>query len=116
MKPVVDGCKEKATRLEKIFEKVVPQAGASRSDRYFFAVRTVGKGSRVESLMKGILEDVQLLAGNRVMRLATETSLRELEKAAEGRQVEKEGSAPAFIPLGHLIPTDTNNRPPPPAA
>jgi len=83
MMPVVDGCKDKATRLEKIFLKVIPQADSPRSERYVLAVRTLGKGSRVESLMKGMLEDLQLLAGNRMMKLATEAQLGELAKAAE---------------------------------
>jgi hypothetical protein len=34
MKPVLEGCKDKATRLKAIFEKVVPHADASRMDRY----------------------------------------------------------------------------------
>ncbi|KAF7547913.1 hypothetical protein G7Z17_g7398 [Cylindrodendrum hubeiense] len=65
MKPVLEGCKDKATRLAEIFEKAIPQADASRMERYLLAARTLGKGSTVESLMKGILDDVQLLAGNR---------------------------------------------------
>jgi hypothetical protein len=83
MKSVLDGCNGKATRLEKLFAKVIPQADASRSERYVPTVRTLEKGSRVESLMKGILEDVQLFADNRVMKLATEAQLRELETATE---------------------------------
>ena len=31
-------------------------------DRYVKAARTIGKGGRVESLIKGILDDLQLLA------------------------------------------------------
>jgi len=83
IKPVLRRCNDKATRLEKLFEKSIPQTGASRSDRYFLAVRSLGKGSLVKSLMKGILEDVQLLADNHVMRLAPDSRLGELERAAE---------------------------------
>ena len=81
--PIVNGCKDNATRLEEIFLKVIPQSDAPRPHGYVLAVRTLGKGGRVESLMKGILEDLQLLSGNRVMKLATEVQLGELVKATE---------------------------------
>ncbi|KAM0147382.1 hypothetical protein ACHAPG_010623 [Botrytis cinerea] len=55
-------CKFQASQLKKLFEKVTPEEGASRMDRYIKAVRTIGKDSQVESLMKGILYDLQLLA------------------------------------------------------
>lgn len=55
-------CKFQASQLKKLFEKVIPEEGASRRDRYIKAVRTIGKDSQVESLMKGILYDLQLLA------------------------------------------------------
>lgn len=83
VEPVVEGCKDKAARLEGIFRKVVPQESASRMERYALAVRTVGKGSRVEYLMRGILEDVQLLADNHVMKLATEAELESLREASK---------------------------------
>ncbi|KAH8591315.1 hypothetical protein B0O99DRAFT_663707 [Bisporella sp. PMI_857] len=83
MKPVVEGCKDKAVRLETIFQKVIPQADTSRLDRYYKAVRTLGKGNRVEALMKGMLEDVQLLAGNHAIKAATEAQIEQLAKAIE---------------------------------
>lgn len=83
IKPVLDGCKQKAQRLEEVFRKVIPSASASRMERYLHAVRTLGKGSLVESLMQGILRDVQLLAHNRVMKLATDEQLGELARAED---------------------------------
>ena len=71
--PVLQRCEDRATKLGKIFKDVVPQTDASRMERYVLAARTWGKGDTVESLMKGILEDVQLLTGNRVAELPTET-------------------------------------------
>ncbi|KAL2064627.1 hypothetical protein VTL71DRAFT_3764 [Oculimacula yallundae] len=67
IKPVVAACEEKAKKLEILFQKVMPADDASRLDRYIKAVRTLGKGGRVESWMKGILEDIQLLASNHTM-------------------------------------------------
>lgn len=83
IKPVLDGCKRKASRLEELFRKVIPSASASRMEQYLRAVRTLGKGSLVESLMQGILRDVQLLATNSVMNLATDEQLEELARAED---------------------------------
>ncbi|EPS29816.1 hypothetical protein PDE_04766 [Penicillium oxalicum 114-2] len=83
IKPVLDGCEQKASRLEELFRTVIPSASASRMERYLRAVRTLGKGSLVESLMQGMLRDVQLLAHNRVMKLATDEQLGELARAED---------------------------------
>jgi hypothetical protein len=48
--------------LDDLFNKVIPKENASRVERYFKAAKTLGKGGKVEGLMKGILEDIQLLA------------------------------------------------------
>ncbi|TEY23438.1 hypothetical protein BOTCAL_1480g00010 [Botryotinia calthae] len=60
--PTLTNCKLQASQLKELFEKAIPEEGASRMDRYIKAVRTIGKDSQVESLMKGILDDLQLLA------------------------------------------------------
>ena len=60
--PTLEDCKAQASRLQDLFEKVMPDQGESRWDRYVKAARTVGKGGRVESLVGGILDDLQLLA------------------------------------------------------
>ncbi|KAM0139051.1 hypothetical protein ACHAP3_003319 [Botrytis cinerea] len=54
-------CKFQASQLKELFEKVIPEEGASRMDRYVKAARTIGKGGRVESLMSGILDSLHLL-------------------------------------------------------
>jgi hypothetical protein len=63
--PIIEACERKAKTLDEIFRKVIPHADALRRERYFKAVRALGKGNKVEELMKGILEDIQLLAINR---------------------------------------------------
>ena len=60
--PTLEDCKVQATHLQELFKKVMSEEGDSRSIRYWKAARTIGRGGRVESLMKGILEDLQLLA------------------------------------------------------
>jgi hypothetical protein len=60
--PTLEDCKVQAIHLQELFEKVMPEEGDSRWDRYVKAARTIGKGGRVESLVGGILDDLQLLA------------------------------------------------------
>jgi alkaline phosphatase len=59
--PTLEHCKVQAADLQQLFGKVMPEDGNSRLDRYVKAARTIGKGGRVESLIKGILDDLQLL-------------------------------------------------------
>ena len=81
VKDIVEGCRRKAKKLEELFQKVIPADGAFRAERYLSAVRTLGKGSRVETLMKGILEDVQLLAINYSITTVTDTQRKEVAEA-----------------------------------
>ena len=55
------GCVEKARLLETLFLRVVLAPAAERMGRYQQAVQETGKGDRVETLMKGIMEDTKLL-------------------------------------------------------
>ena len=82
-KNVVEDCQSKAQNLEKLFQRVIPADGASRAKKYLSAVRTLGKGNRVETLMKGMLEDLQLLAINHGMIPETDTREKELARAIE---------------------------------
>lgn len=76
--PTVQACEEKAKKLDQLFQKVLPPDDASRLDRYFKTARTLGKGGRVETLIKGMLEDVHLLAHNHGMKTVT---VEQLDKA-----------------------------------
>jgi len=64
---VVNDCKNKWKTLKDLFDKVIPEEEASRMERYYMAVKTLGKGGKVESLMKGMLEDIQLLGTVKTM-------------------------------------------------
>lgn len=59
--PTLEDCKTQATKLQKLFESVIPGDRDSRLNRYCKAARTIGKGGRVESLIMEILRDLQLL-------------------------------------------------------
>jgi alkaline phosphatase len=71
---LIKSCDTRAKLLRDIFEKVAaPEKGKdSRADRYLKAVRVMGKGARVESLVKGILEDLQLLVGNHLVHVTSD--------------------------------------------
>ncbi|OBT53876.1 hypothetical protein VE04_06248 [Pseudogymnoascus sp. 24MN13] len=77
--PTLEGCKAQAIQLQELFDKVMPEEGESRWDRYVKAARTIGKGGRVENLVGGILDDLQHLA----TRYPEVTSLRTIEQLAK---------------------------------
>ena len=81
---VIQACQDKATKLEVLFRKVIPGENASRRERYIAAIKTLGKGNVVEKLMKGMLEDVQLLVGEHSLRVATKDEAEQLAKAIQG--------------------------------
>ena len=68
---LAEACKEKAEKLDSIFHQACPSQGASDLERYYKAVKILGKGHKVEDLMRRMLEDVQLLACERGLRTAT---------------------------------------------
>jgi hypothetical protein len=83
MKPLINRCKERAKTLDGIFQKVLPLDDASRLDRYISAAKSLGKGGRVETLMKGLLDDVLLLASKHGMETVTAHQVDQLTKAIQ---------------------------------
>jgi N-terminal domain on NACHT_NTPase and P-loop NTPases len=80
--PTLKDCNVQATQLQELFTKVMPKEGDSRWDRYVKAARTIGKGGRVESLIGGILDDLQLLA-TRFPEVTTTRGKKQLAAAIE---------------------------------
>ncbi len=82
--PVVSGCREKAKKLQDIFEKVGRDAkDGSVLDFYRATLLRLGKAHRVETLMQDILEGLKALAVNRLFRTATQSQMAKLEKAID---------------------------------
>ncbi|EGE09000.1 TPR repeat protein [Trichophyton equinum CBS 127.97] len=81
-KPTLDNYKLQATRLHELFTKVMPEEDDSRLDRYVKAARTIGKGGRIEELVKRILDDLQLIA-TEFPEVMTPRSKEQLAKAIE---------------------------------
>lgn len=92
--PIVTDCNQKATLLQQLFEKVIAAEGDSRFERYVKAARTIGKGGRVETLMKAILEDLQLLT----MKFPRAVSRREQENLTGA--IEEAGKLEPSLPDG----------------
>ena len=81
VKPIAEACEKKAKKLDELFHKAIPADGASDLKRYYKAVKACGKGNEVENLMKGMLEDVQLLACEQGMKTATKIQQEQITKA-----------------------------------
>ena len=78
---ILESCKAKAENLNKIFQKVIRKDDDKWYDRYKKAVGTLGKGQKVESLMSGILKDIQVLACEKLTGVATEAQVKKIEEA-----------------------------------
>jgi hypothetical protein len=83
---VVNDCQNKWKTLKNLFDKIIPEEKASRVERYYKAAKILGKGSEVESLMKGMLVDVQLLA---TIKTVTTASVEKVIKTMTAVQEEK---------------------------
>lgn len=80
---VLKDCEEKVKSLDDIFRKAIPAHGSSGVRRYLKAIQLYGKGHKVEVLMKGILEDMQLLMSEQGFDTATAAEQEQIIKALE---------------------------------
>ncbi|KAK3346563.1 hypothetical protein B0T25DRAFT_552317 [Lasiosphaeria hispida] len=80
---VLESCEKKARSLQKVFQLVAPAPGASTPRRVATAMRALNKSKKVDELMKGIMDDIQLLAGNHAINSATRAQINDLTKAVE---------------------------------
>lgn len=94
MKHVIEACEKKAEKLNELFRKAIPSDKASRTSRYALAARAVVKENLVEELMKGMLEDLQLLTSNHGMKSVTDTQLEQVAKAIADMSAILHSSAP----------------------
>ncbi|KAK6503250.1 hypothetical protein TWF481_008279 [Arthrobotrys musiformis] len=92
----VANCQNSWEKLNEIFGKVIPDDGASSWVRYRKAVKTLGKGNKVENLMKDLMQNVNLLATLKIMteggcQEVIETNPRKEKFEAQIAEVEKWG-------------------------
>jgi hypothetical protein len=97
VKVIMQGCKERAEALGEIFEKVLPGDNADWLERYKKAARSLkpGREKKVEDLMTGILEQLQLLHASRFFKS-------ELEE----RAVDIKAAIDKLSELGPSLPDD----------
>lgn len=75
----LDACDAKASNLRRIFEKTIPSESDTWEKRYLKVLHRLGKGNKVEKLMRSITEDVQLIANHKAVQSANPQQNLELE-------------------------------------
>ncbi|KAJ0165520.1 hypothetical protein CTA2_10964 [Colletotrichum tanaceti] len=89
LQAVLEGCKDKVSALDQVFRSVITSDSDSRLERYLKALNTIPKADKVENLAAGILADLQVLAGNFVIKAATREQMRSLIATAREDDVNK---------------------------
>ncbi|KAF4946532.1 hypothetical protein FGADI_11170 [Fusarium gaditjirri] len=92
LEAVLQACSEKAAQLHRIFEAMVPPAGATRTHRYLKAVKSFPQVDKANVLAEGILGDLQVLTLNHAVKAATREQIMELMSSRTGQTVDKEPS------------------------
>jgi hypothetical protein len=78
---ILQSCEERVESLNKLFRRVIRKDDDKWYNRYRKAIATVTKGKKVESLMREILEDIQVIACEKLEGTATSAQIKELEQA-----------------------------------
>lgn len=91
MSTCLKSCYKKIQKLDGIFRQVISIPGASRARRLFGAARASIKEDTVVALMNGIRDDLQVLAANYGIRLATRTEMKELLRTISIDKLRGEG-------------------------
>ncbi|KAL6702201.1 hypothetical protein J3F84DRAFT_26746 [Trichoderma pleuroticola] len=68
---VLEGCNDKAVTLGRILQKAMPAVGDSSLRRYIKAIKTMPNADKVNSLMDGILGDLQILSTIHVVKISS---------------------------------------------
>lgn len=69
---LLESCQDQALQLNTTLLRVTTQPGTTLADRSFLAVRRLAKESKVDQLMKSLLENVQLLAAIQTIKPTTD--------------------------------------------
>ncbi|KAL7949508.1 hypothetical protein V8C42DRAFT_341465 [Trichoderma barbatum] len=78
MAKILKSCYDKAVALNKTLQAAMPTQGASKAKRYIKAIKIFSTANEVDTLMKGILADIQVLAANHSVKSATKTQIKDL--------------------------------------
>jgi hypothetical protein len=87
LQPLVSGCEEKAKMLQDIFDNVEKGVKNTKDGSVLDFYRTfllrLGKAHRVETLMQGVLRDLNVLGINQLFKTATQSQVVRLEEAVQ---------------------------------
>jgi hypothetical protein len=76
----IDSCKSKAANLQQVFRETIPTEDSTWYQRYRQVLRRLGKGNKVEELMRSIIEETQLLVNYHAVKSARPDLSTTLEK------------------------------------
>lgn len=68
---MLESCRNKAINIQNILQSVISDANTSLISRCAKAIKAISLANTVESLMQSILHDLQVLAANRTVNLAS---------------------------------------------
>ncbi|KAL4935205.1 hypothetical protein BDV06DRAFT_133555 [Aspergillus oleicola] len=83
LEKILDACETKANNMKKIFAKIIPDESNSWQKRYLAILRRLGKGNKVEELMRAITEDIQIIVNHDAVRSADSEQNSQLEQILE---------------------------------
>ena len=96
----VKSCRSKADELKVIFEETIPSRGEQWYERYSKVARRLGKGNKVEELLKAIAEDTQNLVNYHAVKSASPSLYAKLEDFVNGmNSLKPSGDAHGLTPL-----------------
>jgi hypothetical protein len=79
LEKTLEGCEAKASNLRGIFEKIIPGESDTWRNRYSKVLSRYGKGNKVEELMLGLAEEVQLIVNHDAVSSASQKQNFELD-------------------------------------
>ena len=82
----IDSCETKAAKLRTIFEETIAGENDQWYERYRKVARRLGKGSKVEELMKSVSEDAQNLVNYHAVKSANPELCMKLEEIVTAMQ------------------------------
>ncbi|KAL4946962.1 hypothetical protein BDW69DRAFT_135257 [Aspergillus filifer] len=83
LEKILDACEIKAKKLKRIFAKIIPDESDPWQKRYAAIIQRLGRGNKVEELMRAITKDVQTIVNYDAVKSADPQQNSDLEKILE---------------------------------
>lgn len=82
---MLKSCRNKTIAIQKILQSVIPDTNASLIMRCVKAIKAISSTNTVDSLMQGILHDLQVLTANRAVNTASRSQIKLHQRPPRGR-------------------------------